>query len=50
MSVSSLLLLLYETLEVGGGGGDGVIIFAGDVTRAFIKNIMRIAETINKKS
>jgi hypothetical protein len=49
MSASSLPLLLYETLEVG-EARDGGLGFAAYGTRAFIKNIMRRAETINKKS
>jgi hypothetical protein len=48
MSASSLPLLLYETLEVGGEGWG--LWFAGYGTRAFIKNIMRRVEKINKKS
>jgi ABC-type uncharacterized transport system permease subunit len=46
MSASFLPLLLYETLEVGEDVG---LWFAAYGTRAFIKNIMRRAETIDKK-
>ena len=48
LSASSLLLLLYETLEVGEARDEGLW-FAVYGTRAFIKNIMRKVETINKK-
>jgi hypothetical protein len=48
MSASSLPLMLYEILEVE--ARDEGLWFAAYGTRAFIKNIMRRAETINKKS
>jgi hypothetical protein len=49
MSASSLPLLLYKTLEVG-EARDGGLLLDADGTCAFIKNIMRRVETINKKS
>jgi hypothetical protein len=49
MSVSPISLLLYETLEVGEARDVGLW-FAAYGTGAFIKNIMRRAKTINKKS
>jgi hypothetical protein len=49
MFASSLPLLLYEILEVGEARNEDLW-FAVYGTCAFIKNIMRRAETINKKS
>jgi hypothetical protein len=49
MSASFLPLLLYKALDVG-EARDGGLRFAAYGTLVFIKNIMRRAETINKKS